>query len=173
MLVNIASLERGREHFTASGDFLQVLPSIKSPSYPERMAGLRFLRNCSFMWENEAFAKSVLSNDIKLVETLLRNVLDLLHFEKLAGGQEERVAECFKKYSGPGYQSVKSKEKSLAELEITLDVLLILSNANFSVLKPEFSHDLLRELIGILRFSSHLKEETVDKLDALEIFCLC
>jgi hypothetical protein len=49
--------------------------------------------------------------------------------------------------------------------------LLVLSNANLKERKVEIDYNSFKELLSLLKFTE-IKEETKDKLEALEIFGL-
>lgn len=63
-----------------------------------------------------------------------------------------------------------TKEKSINEIEICVDVIIILSNAEFPKRKPEFGMQELKQTIAIANFTE-ISEEAKDKLEALETFC--
>lgn len=67
--------------------------------------------------------------------------------------------------------SSSGKVKALAELELVIDIMLVLSNVDLKAKKVEGDPEVFRELLSLLKFTE-IKEETKDKLEALEIFGL-
>ena len=59
----------------------------------------------------------------------------------------------------------------MAELELVIDIMLVLSNVDLKAKKVEGDPEVFRELLSLLKFTE-IKEETKDKLEALEIFGL-
>ena len=58
------------------------------------------------------------------------------------------------------------KSKALGEIELGIDIILILSNANFVERKVEMDVASFKELLSLLKFTE-IQEETKDKLEAL------
>lgn len=67
--------------------------------------------------------------------------------------------------------SSSGKVKALAELELVIDIMLVLSNVDLKAKNVEGDPEVFRELLSLLKFTE-IKEETKDKLEALEIFGL-
>jgi hypothetical protein len=63
-----------------------------------------------------------------------------------------------------------SNEKSINEIEICIDILIILSNSDFSIRKPEFMKEELKRTIAFAVLTQ-IAEESKDKLSVLEAFC--
>jgi hypothetical protein len=59
----------------------------------------------------------------------------------------------------------------LAEVELAIDIVLILSNADIKSKAKGVDRAAFRQLITALKYTN-IKEETKDKLEALEIFAL-
>lgn len=71
----------------------------------------------------------------------------------------------------PDLPKIKTtKEVSINELEICIDVIIILSNSDFPNKKPKFFKEELKKVIGLLNFTD-ISEASKDKLEALETFC--
>ena len=69
------------------------------------------------------------------------------------------------------YFRSSGKEKALGELELGIDIFLVLSNCNLKEKELGIDQAHLKELLTLLKFTE-IKEETKDKLEALEIFAL-
>jgi hypothetical protein len=63
------------------------------------------------------------------------------------------------------------KSKALAEVDLGVDILLILSSTDLRSRKVGVEAGVFKEVLGLLRFTE-IKEESKDKLDVLEVFGL-
>jgi hypothetical protein len=68
--------------------------------------------------------------------------------------------------------SFKSSDnaRALGEVELAIDIVLILSNADMKAKAEGVDRQAFKQLLTALKYTK-IQEETKDKLEALEIFC--
>lgn len=178
VFVNVSSHEAGREYIATEKLYVGLLKYINDESDALRLAVLRILRNVAFLWEKEEIVSDLLKKDNQLIDQVSIHMLVMMVKSQLV----HDVEPCKQLLRG-GYREVlntetavdfdkmkASKQSSLKEIEICVDIILILSNSGFPERKPEFHLQEFKQLISLLNFTE-IPDDTKDKLEALETFC--
>lgn len=177
IFTNLTASERGRKFMVEDHICSRFAAHFHAFDEKLREASLKIVRNCAFEWEDEGFAKEVLAPELKLVDRLGQLMAYLIHRLSLVNDpvRTERLVKGYFIIPGElerwdkGF-NIGDRSKALAEVGLAIDIILILSNADFKQKGVKADRGSFMELLGLLKFTD-IAEETKDKLEALEIFC--
>lgn len=116
--------------------YKRFIPFIVSFDSKLRESTLKILRNCAFEWEDESFASEFFKEDLNLLNLLGKLMTFLLSFKELISDPaliESLTSHYFTENEFSIWQKFFEnidKTKALNEVEIAIDIVLILSNAN-------------------------------------------
>jgi hypothetical protein len=174
IFVNLSTIERGRKFLVEDKVYARFVPYIISFDEKLREATLKVLRNCAFEWEDEAFATDILKEELNMMNLLSRLMTFLLHHRQLISKPQliESLVHCYfgEQELVAWEQFFKTdKTKALGEVELAIDIVLIFSNAELKEKAVGVDRQAFKQLLNALKYTQ-IKEETKDKLEALEIF---
>lgn len=136
ILVNLASIERGRKFMTEDKVYKRFVPFVVSFDSKLRESALKILRNCAFEWEDEPFVSEFLKEDLNLLNLLGKLMTFLLSYKELIS-DPALIDSLTRHFFTENELSIWEKffekidqPKALSEVEIAIDIVLILSNAN-------------------------------------------